>query len=43
MAILDEEKGEIKNDAQFSGLEASLNGGTAYGVGGHKGKITSEA
>lgn len=38
MTILDEEKGEIKNDAQFSGLEASLNGGTAYGVGGHNRK-----
>ena len=34
MAILDEEKGEIENDAQFSSLEASLNGGTAYGVVG---------
>ena len=27
---VDEEKGEIKNDAQFSGLGASINGGTAY-------------
>lgn len=38
MATVDEDKGEIKNDAHFSGLEASLNGGTAYGVGGHKRK-----
>ena len=38
MATVDEEKGEIKNDAHFSGLEASLNGGTAYGVRGHKRK-----
>ena len=38
MATVDEEKGEIKNDAHFSGLEVSLNGGTAYGVGGHKRK-----
>lgn len=30
MRAVDEGKEEIKNGAQFSGLEASVNGGTIY-------------